>query len=240
MTFRRLVLFVEGPGDSKAVPTLAERVVAETNGLETIFVDRDTFQVRSLGNLLKVPSGKTDTNWCRLLKAAGKRKNVAAVLLVLDGDLHTIPHTWTAYREEFGTDKFCPFRAASVLIDAAKLIGAGSTFSLAVVFAMKEFEAWLLAGLSSPQEVDVIDERRIVQATPTPPVPELEQIRDAKGWLCRVVPGYSESLDQHRLAQKVELQNLRRLRSFRRFESAVQQMVEAAQRGRPVATPQRS
>ena len=86
------MLFVEGKGDRSAVPTLARRTLALAGANDALFVDNEPFVVRGIGTLVK----NEHANWHRWLNAAGKtRKNIGAVLLVLDGDADEVPRTWT-------------------------------------------------------------------------------------------------------------------------------------------------
>lgn len=87
---QRLVLFVEGKGDKTAVPTLTRRVLAAAGASDVLFVDPEPFVVRGIGKLIK----NDCADWHRWLAAAGKtRKNLGAVLLVLDGDADHVPGT---------------------------------------------------------------------------------------------------------------------------------------------------
>jgi hypothetical protein len=63
--------------------------------------------------------------------------------------------------------------------------------------------------------------------------------RDAKGWLRQTLKGYNPVRDQDVLTQAIPLESLQStgLRSFRRLESAVQQLVRAVTSGTHIATP---
>lgn len=233
---RRLVLFVEGKGDRKAVPTLVGRVVANLGVDDALFVDSEPFRVAGVGHLVKDDCKE----WKRFLGAAGKsRRDLAAVLLILDGDLPKIPATWAAYRNRCGgTLGFCAMHAACVLADQARTSRAGEVFSLAAVFIMKEFEAWLLAGIESLCGVKLPDGRGVVPSNVVVPPINLEAKRDAKGLLRDQIPGYQETLDQAALAAKVDLSQIRtRCRSFRRLESAIRQLADAVRTGKSIVSP---
>jgi hypothetical protein len=106
------------------------------------------------------------------------------------------------------------------------------------IFAMKEFEAWLVAGVESLRGLSLADGRGIVPGTATPPDSDIEAKRDAKGVLREIIPGYDQSLDQAVLAAKVDLDTIAlRCRSFRRLQSAVMQLAEAVRAGRFIVSP---
>lgn len=232
---KRLVIFVEGKGDVKAVPALAQRVVNEIGAYDALFVDHDPFRVVSVATLVKNDCLK----WHNWLEYAGRtRPNLAAVLLTLDGDLGHVPQTWAAHSSRFASNHFCARHVAAMLGEEARAARAGDRYSLATVFAMKEFEAWLLAGVENLRGKPLAEGRGIVPNTAACPDIHLENTRDAKGWLKQVIPSYDQSLDQGVLARELDLQQVRhRCRSFRRFCSAIQQLADAVRQGRQVVTP---
>lgn len=78
----------------------------------------------------------------------------------------------------------------------------GRPLPRAAVMAVREFEGWLL------WTFDEADLTRIKATNP-------ERVRDAKGKLERLVPGYMPTLHQQQLIQRVNVGRLRRLsRSF--------------------------
>ncbi len=82
----RLVLFVEGEGDREAVPFLVKRLLTDLEAWSVLFLDDKPFVVGNVAELTQ-HEGK---DWIRLLKAARKRRNLGAVLLIQDGDLGRI------------------------------------------------------------------------------------------------------------------------------------------------------
>ncbi len=229
-------MFVEGKGDVKAVPVLAQRVVDEIGAHDALFVDHEAFRVRGLGTLVK--------NSCfdlhRLLGAARRtRGNLGAVLLVLDGDVGRVPGTWTRYVTVFRSDHFCAKSVAATLADESRTAGAGRVFSFAVAFAMMEFEAWLLASAESLRGRQLKDGRGAISNNIVCPQIDLENTRDAKGQLKKIIPGYDQSLDQGLLTSGIDLQMVRnRCRSFRRFCSAIKQLTDAIRTENHIVTPQ--
>lgn len=236
---KRLVCFVEGKGDRAAVPILARRVLRRINATDVLFVDTDPFNAQNLGKLLKTEKGKEQRNWLRWLSAAGlERKNLGAVLLVLDGDVSRVSKDWKSYADRFKTDAFCARDVAATLAEDARGARAGEVFSVAVVFAMKEFEAWLLAGVESLRGVPLADNRAKVPDDAVCPNISLEDARGAKGRLQKIIPDYQQSLDQGVLGEAVDLDVLdKKCRSFRRFCSAIQQLTDAVRKGQHVTTP---
>jgi hypothetical protein len=233
---RRLVLFVEGKGDKSAVPALARRVLAGVQGNDVLFVDdREPFRVSGVGTLVKDDCAL----WRRWLSAAGQtRKNVGAVLLVLDGDVDRVPSTWGPYSKRYGSLEFCPYRVAAMLAHEARSSRAGEAFSLAIVFAMQEFEAWLLGGLESLRGAALAEGRGSVPTDAAMPDIDVEVKRNAKGTLRGLVPGYDQSLDQAVLAGKIDLSLVaKRCKSFRRLESAMRQLANAVRTGQAIVSP---
>lgn len=226
MTPKRLVLFVEGEGDREAVPVLVRRLLTELKAWDSVFLDPRPFEVGSLGKLVK----KDCRNWIRWLQAAAKRGSLGGVLLLLDGD-----------EDRVAGKLFCAAEAARMLAREARQARAGELFSVAAVFACQEFESWLIAGVESLAGEKFSDGRPGVTGGTTPPAQDLELTpRDAKRWLSRVIQsGYNPPRDQAALTELVDLDLIRSrpMRSFRRLESAIQELVTAARSDTPVATP---
>lgn len=84
---KRLVIFVEGEGDAAAIPPLAQRVLTEIAAHDALFVDREPYRAKSVATLVKDNCRK----WHNWLQTAGRKPNLGAVLLVLDGDLDRVP-----------------------------------------------------------------------------------------------------------------------------------------------------
>ncbi|RME83095.1 MAG: DUF4276 family protein [Caldilineae bacterium] len=100
---------------------------------------------------------------------------------------------------------------------------------IAVVFAVREFEAWFLAAASS-----LWGEEK-AKAYPHPP----ESKRDAKGEIQRYFQDdYTPTSDQASLAARMDLaQAQAHSRSFRRLLHAVEELIQAVQNGQKVVTP---
>lgn len=223
---KRLVLFVEGEGDVMAAPVLIKRLLTELAAWDCLSLDPDPFRLGAVSNLL----GRPEANWIKKLHFAAKGGNLGAVLLLQDGDI--------ALKRG---QPFCPCETGRDLSRRACAAGAGSIFSVASVFACQEFESWLIAGIESLAGQKLADGRIEIPANLKPPESDLEQHpRDAKGWLNQHIPaGYKESTDQEHLTRAVDLNAIRRrnLRSFRRLESALLQLVEAVRSGKHIVTP---
>ena len=219
---RRLVLIGEGKGETGALPVLVGKVLRGVGGVDALFVDPDVFRL-PLGNI----SGRNANRWPRSLEAACKRSRVGAVLLVSDGDV------------SFEGKPLCPVAAARTLADRARPAGAGATFSLACVFAVREYEAWLAAGAESLAGRKLPDGRDGLRADARPP-DDAEAKRDMKDWLSKHMSRrYKPTVDQRPLTELLDLAAVRQSgpRSFRRLENAVRELVAAARRNRHVATP---
>lgn len=235
MSARRLVVFVEGKGDVRAVPTIVKRALTAAGGHDALYVDPDPFRVTGLGMLVKDGC----VNWHRwLAEAARTRRDLGAVMLVLDGDVPGVPPGWKTYVDRHGSTGFCVSRAAAALGEEARAARGGEAFSVAVVFAVKEFETWLLAGIESLRGCPLSDGRGAVPKSAAAPEIELEEKRDAKRLLRHQIPHYSESLDQAVLATHVDLEAVeRRCRSFRRLTSAVKLLIATTRAGQQCISP---
>jgi hypothetical protein len=163
---KRLVLFVEGEGESDAVPTLVKRLLNEKGGWNDILLDASPFRVGSVDKLVKGDF----RDWKRFLGASLKRPNVGGVLLILDGDI-----------PKAGGKAFCATALARSLAGEAIHVGAGRTFSVAIVFARQEYETWLIAGVTSLAGKRLPD-GRLIDPDAKAPEGDLEAgPRDAKG-----------------------------------------------------------
>ena len=223
---KRIVLFVEGYGDELAVPVLVERLLTKMKAWDCLYLDPHPFVVGGVNRLLKSDC----RNWIHWLGAAAKRGELGAVLLVLDGDIAKVQG-----------EVFCAAEVAKKLAQTATLARGGDPFSVATVFACQEFESWLIAGVESLSGRTLEDGRRGVEAGTQPPDGDLEsKPRDAKGWLSKVMAsGYNPVKDQAILTRLVDLESIRnrRMRSFRRLENAVSQIVSAIRNESPVTSP---
>ncbi len=200
---RRLILFVEGEGDTEAVPALVRSLLTAQGEWYDVLLDDRPFRVGSVDKLVK----NDFRDWKRFLGAALKRSDVGGVLLILDGDT-----------EKIGGKHFCAATVAKDRAGAAKDVGAGQRFSVAVVFAIKEYETWLIAGAASLAGQRLAD-GRLIKSNAKAPEGNLEAgPRDAKGWLNDIVEGgYKPSRDQAALTKLVDLDVIR-AGSFGRFD----------------------
>lgn len=222
---KRIIMFVEGVGELKAVPKLVGRLISEMNAWNSVQVDESPFLVGQIGKLLKNDCAE----WKKKINACLRRRDLGGILLLLDGDI----------KRADGGD-FCAATIAKKLALVARPLGAGSTFSVAVVFACMEYESWLLAGAESFAGKSLSDGRLISTDLKSPAGNLEESPRDAKGWLNHLIEGgYLPIRDQAELTKMLDLELVRerQLRSFRRLESAVAQLVDAIRNNAPVASP---
>jgi len=223
---KRLVLFVEGEGESAAAPVLIKRFLTELNAWDAVFLDLEPFRVGQVNALMRRDFYK----WKRWLRASQKRSDLGAVLLLLDGDVVPV-----------GQSVLCPASTGQLLSAAARETGAASTFSAATVFALREFESWFIAGFDSLAGRSMPD-GRLIRNTIAVPSGDLEQSpRDAKGWMRTAIDGgYKPTRDQAILSEMIDLQMIRdkQLRSFQRLETAVESLVTAMRSGNHLVSPQ--
>ena len=225
---RRLVLFVEGEGDRLALPLLVKQLLTDLGAWSHLFLDTQPFIVGNVAELM-ADNGR---HWVRWLNAARRRPGLGAVLLVQDGDLVRIR----------GED-FCAVRFARRLGEWSRGAGAGTTFSVASVFACMEFESWLLACVERLAGRPLLDGRPGLRPGAQAPPGNLEQApRDAKKWLGRQInAGYKPARDQGPLTQlmvaHLDTVRARDMRSFGRLENALRLLKSAVQTGTHIVSP---
>ncbi|MCY2954652.1 MAG: DUF4276 family protein [Planctomycetota bacterium] len=229
---KKLILLGEGDGDCAALPVLAKRIITEKAGWDALRFDRRApLRIGGVGKLVR----DNCRRWIDYLRFALHRGDVGAVLVVLDGDDKCYPPG--------SSSPFCAAVAAKDLVSQARsLAQAGSAYSLAVVFACMEYESWLIAGVSSLAGKALRDGRPGVRPNTQPPPNNLErEKRGAKQWLAEhMQTGYNEPLDQAPLTEMVDFGLIRtrvEMRSFRRLEHAIEQLIDANRSGFHVATP---
>ena len=222
---KSIVLFVEGEGETEAAPKLVKRLLTEQNAWDAVSLDTNPFRVGHVNGLVK----NKYREWKRKFKACLKRPNVGGVLLLLDGDI-----------EKVEGEPFCAKKVARSLAGEATATAAGVNYSVAVVFARQEYESWLIAGVNSLRGKRLADGRLIAIDAAAPTGDLEEKPRGAKEWLSNIVEGgYNPTRDQADLTDLVDLDSIRKrgLRSFRRLESAVSQLIAAIRGDKHVATP---
>ena len=221
MTLKRLVLLVEGDGDVQAAPVLLKRLLADCGAFDVVRLDPHPLRVGEYGRICK----DSFSEWRRFLQVAAKRSDMGGCLLILDGDSRLM----------VDGQPFCAMRAARFLAGEARRVGGGTLFSVAVVFACMEFESWLIAGATTLAGKSFTDGRKELPERIDPvPVDPQSAPRDAKGWFRRIMKtGYKPTRDQAELTRLVDLDAVRQrgMRSFRRLEHAVKELVEAIRCG---------
>jgi hypothetical protein len=230
---KRLVLLGEGHGELTALPVLVKKVLAEKDHKQLLYVDKDVIRIKpcDLVKWDKLKQCEDPAKWLSALAIASRRRDVGGVLAVYDGDAKTFPAG--------SSSPFCASVAARFMSSAAADVGAGRTFSLSVVFACVEFETWLIAGLESLRGKRLSDGRLVLPADVTFPAGDVEC--HGKGWLERYCQNYRPARDQSVLTELVTLESIRakKLRSFQRFEHAVEQLLTAVDSGSHISTPGR-
>ena len=219
---KKIVSFVEGEGDAEAVPILLRKILSSQQAFDAVSIDPSPFRIGQINKLRK--NGFRD--WHNKIQAAMKQPNVGGILLLLDGDV-----------DLKSKQPFCAMTVARELAAEALKVGASATFSVACVFACLEFESWLIA--AAPGMGTLSDGRELTLPDSLPPNPEVAP-RAAKAWLNAVLPGgYRATTDQSVLTKAIDLEVLRtaNLRSFRRLEHALAELVTAVRTGNHVASP---
>lgn len=217
---KRLVLCVEGEGDVEAIPALVGRLLSELppDLQGHTFLDNRPLRV---GGVEKITGKNRQSEWTRFLQNARMRRDLGAVLLILDGDADTVEDM-----------PFCAAHVARMLAVRAAEAGGGTAFSVAVVFIRQEYESLLIAAAKHLPGISA--ETKL-------PADVEESPRDAKGWLDKHLPdGCTPTTDQILLTQAIDdWQSVREShnRSFRRLENALVELVTAVSTGNHVCTP---
>jgi hypothetical protein len=120
---------------------------------------------------------------------------------------------------------------------AAAAAGAGKTFSLAVVFACIEYETWIIAGIESLAGKKYKDGRPALP--PNHKFPPGDPESHGKRWLEQNCRGYRPTLDQSALTELLDLNLVRakNLRSFKRLDHAIDQLLNAVGSGSHISAP---
>ena len=221
---KRLMLMVEGEGDKKAAKSLAVRVLERfcPNWSSSFFIDDNPMKV---GDVCALLTPKEEIKLIRFVKALDKRSDVGGVLILLDGDADFIlkPSSDGNVKEAF-----CPMTTAIYMSDLVrKHTRAGQAFSFAVVFARQEFESWFLAG--HPRFANDYVGKNLE-----------EHPRNAKGKIKEYDSRYNEANDQVKYVSDLNLDMLLdRMRSFRRFKHAIEEISQSIQTEQFICTPSR-
>jgi len=228
---KRLVLLGEGYGEVSALPVLVRRLLREKDVSGLLYVDRDVIR-GSPSRLIKWDrhSNQPDfTEWVSRVRLAARRRDVGAILALYDGDAKAFPAG--------SASPFCAATAAKSMAEAAVSAEAGKLFSLAVIFAVTEYETWLVAGVESLAGRRSENGRLALPPNATFPAGDPES--HGKRWLELNCPRYRPTLDQAPLTELLDFQVVRakKLRSFARLEHALDQLLKAVASGSHVSTP---
>ena len=189
-------------GDPPAVVVLISKLL-QAVGCQNLFPVEHLppFRMRSYGEFFR---GNKLENVIRFHK---KHPDCAAVLILLD------------------MDDDCAKEKAFELTDRVRAMES-LPFSVAIVCAKCEYEAWFLASLETIQPGHIYRQN-----------PELR--RDAKGWLKNQF-GYRPTRDQSQYTRNLDIDlAIKRSRSFRRLHHAVEEIMSATSAEQPVITPQK-
>ena len=229
---KKLVLFVEGPGDQAAAPVLVKKLLTEIGGWDALRLGNDL--PWKVGGVESVTKGN-GAEWQQKLRAVHKQKDLGAVLLLLDGD-----------HESIRKETFCPVVFARRLAEQAREAGGGTQFSVACAFALREYESWFIACADRLAGQRLPDNREGMRGKTTPPSPSIDlergHIRDAKKWVgTQMLSGYKPTTDQKPLTElmvaHLDAVRARPMRSFLRLERAVSELVDANRTGTHVVSP---
>jgi hypothetical protein len=226
---KRLVLLGEGHGEVSALPVLVDRLRREKDPRNTLFVDHDVIRGPNPVKWDKQAARPDYRKWVSRITLAARWRDVGGVLAIYDGDLPSFPAG--------SGSRFCAATAARSMTGAAAAAGAGKTFSLAVVFACIEYETWIIAGIESLAGKKYKDGRPALP--PNLKFPPGDPESHGKRWLEQNCRGYRPTLDQSALTELLDLNLVRakNLRSFKRLDHAIDQLLNAVGSGSHISAP---
>jgi hypothetical protein len=195
----RISCIVEGHGEVPSVPIIVRRIAAKTSGCVPFNV---LLPIRVKRNRFI----QQEDEFKRVLGLAGaKAGGHGAILILLD------------------SDDDCAKDVAVDLLERARKACSG--VHVAVVFAVREFEAWYLAAASSLAGKRGLPTTLSDHSSPESP-------RDAKGWLSKNMPrgqSYRETIDQPAFAGVLDLDLARgQSPSFDKFCREIEKIIDGA------------
>jgi hypothetical protein len=197
VTVIRIACIVEGRGDDVAVPVVVHRIAQVEAPWHTVVAE--TVVRRDRGLLVQQKHLAADIEF-----VARKLGGKGGILVLFDAD------------------DDCPASLGPVMQQWAQ--AERPDIPIAVVLAMREFEAWFLATAESLR-----GHRNLPDTIEDHPAPET--VRDAKGWLTGQMPrpkSYSPSVDQAPLARIFNIERARsRCDSFSKLYREVSRLLQA-------------
>ncbi|MET4104999.1 DUF4276 family protein [Hymenobacter sp. UYP22] len=188
---KRLIALVEGPGDVTAVPVLLRKLFQQNHDFD--WMPGDPMKVGELPALRKKLRNFAEA--LRIKMNDGKCHGVLVLLDMEDG---------------------CPRDEAWAL--ASDFAAFGLPYPVAVVFAYREYEEWLVASLPTIAPNVASLPNVLVRDYP------IEGKRGVKEWLTRQMPAgtiYKETTDQASFTAYLNAELALECRSFQRLTKAV-------------------
>jgi hypothetical protein len=195
-------------------------------------MDLDPSPPMKVGNVAALLRAR-EPKWRRFLKTTIRTRRPSGILLLLDGDVD-LPKK----------ERFCPGRLSRELCHVAREEGAGKMFSLAAVFAIQEYESWLIAGLENLRGLRLHDDRPGIRGDAVAPEGNLESApRNAKKWLRQNSDcGYNPTTEQEPftrlLVKKAIPERLGAMPSFQRLQRAITGLLDGMKTGNHILSPE--
>jgi len=230
---KRLVIIGEGHGEVSALPLLAKKILLEKKVERRLWVDEEIVRAHNPSGLVKWDREKKEPEcgeWLKRIRFAANRSNLGGILAIFDGDAERFPAG--------AQSAFCAKTAAKLMAKEAAKEGAGTRYSLAIVFACVEYESWLIAGAESLAGKTFKDGRPILPKDSN--FPDGPSESHGKRWLEKhCLSGYRSRRDQGPLTELVDLAVVRSkgLRSFFRLDHAIEQILDAVDNNVCIVTP---
>lgn len=205
----RIVPIVEGDGEVTAVPALLRKILAVS-----MRYDIEITRPKNANGRTNLTKNGGLERFIRLAwKELGNGPRYGAILILLDAEGE------------------CPLEIARGLSNRVQTMGIA--FPVVIVVANNMYEAWFLASIQSiAGQLDL--------PTGIQPPTDPEAVGNPKSWINRHFPrdrAYKETQDQEAMSHRIDLGLASRSRSFQRLLHAVDEALQAIDRGESIVTP---
>ncbi len=202
----KIVPIVEGEGEIDSVPKLIYKILRHLGRNDFVVTDG-----KSAGGCTNL---KKQADLTRLLRSAERESGIIGTLILIDADDN------------------CPVTLANEIVQLVNTISV--RYSVVVVVANREYEAWFLASLETVRGSENIPADSVFSG-------DIEGKSDVKGWLTKQMPkgkAYKENTHQVLMTQKIDVTTAHQnSRSFRRLVHAVELLVDAADTNAAAISP---
>ena len=207
----KIVPIVEGDGEMTAAPILFRKLLDEMNRYDIQVASPKNAHGR--GNLQKTDGLE------KFVKYAWKEPDCGAIVILLDAEQE------------------CPKVIAKDF--SQRIIALGVLYPVVIACAKRMYETWFLASMETIVGKDLNGRPGLANKNLT--ISDVESIKGPKGWLNDLFPpgrAYRETADQEAMTRLLDTSLAKeRSRSFCRLCHALEQALEAIDKGSKIVTP---